>query len=181
MRFRAVDLAGVYVVEIEPHVDERGFFARIFAEEEFATRGLPTRFPHGNLSRNSRAGTLRGLHYNAAPAREAKLVRCTAGAIWDVVVDLRRDSPTRFRWFGLELTAERSDALFIPEGLAHGFVTLSDSSDVLYLMSRAYTPGAARGVRWDEPRFGIRWPSAPVVMSEQDRAHGDFDEATFDG
>jgi len=181
MRIRAAELKGVYVVEMEPHLDERGFFARVFAEEEFAAAGLPIRFPHQNLSRNTRAGTLRGLHFNEASTREAKLVRCTSGAIWDVVVDLRRDSPTRFRWFGLELSADKGNAVFVPEGLAHGFVTLADLSDVFYHMSRPYTPGAGRGARWNDPRFGIRWPVEPVVMSEQDRSYPDFDEATFDG
>lgn len=181
MRFREIDLPDVYVVELEPHTDERGFFARAFAEEEFAARGLPTRFPHWNLSRNARAGTLRGLHYNAAPWREAKLVRCTAGAIWDVVVDLRAGSRTRLRWFGVELSAERGDTLFVPEGLAHGFITLRDATDVLYQISRPYEPGAARGARWNDQRLAIAWPRAPSVMSKQDRELPEFDEATFDG
>lgn len=170
VRFRESDLQGAFVVELEPHVDERGFFARAFTEEDFAEHGLPVRYPHLNLSRNTRAGTLRGLHFNATPWREAKVVRCTSGAIWDVIVDLRAGSPTRFRWFGIELTAERGDSLFVPEGFAHGFVTLRDASDVTYQMSRVYEPRAARGVLWSDERLAIRWPIAPVVISDWDRS-----------
>jgi dTDP-4-dehydrorhamnose 3,5-epimerase len=181
MRFEETELAGAFLVRLEPHVDTRGFFARTFCEEEFAARGLPTRFPQCNLSRNARAGTLRGMHYNAAPHREAKLVRCTAGAIWDVIVDMRAGSPTRLRWVGVELDAERQDALFIPEGFAHGFITLRDGTDVTYQMGRAYVAGAARGLRWDEPRLGIRWPRPPAVLSERDATWPALDEAAFDG
>ena len=176
-----MDLPDLVLVEIEPRRDGRGFFARAFAEEEFAQRGLPTYYPHWNLSRNTAEGTLRGMHYNAAPFREAKLVRCTSGAIWDVVVDLRATSPTRFRWIGVELTAERGEALLIPEGFAHGFVTLCRDADVFYQMSRPYTAEAARGFRWDDPRIGIRWPRDPAVVSDKDRGFRPFDESTFDG
>jgi dTDP-4-dehydrorhamnose 3,5-epimerase len=181
MRFRETELAGAFVVELSPHADERGFFARTFCEEEFAARGLPARFPQSNLSRNGRAGTLRGMHYNSAPHREAKLVRCTSGAIWDAIVDLRAGSPTRLRWLGLELTAESGDALFVPEGFAHGFLTLQDSTDVSYWMGRSYVAGAARGFRWDDPRIGIRWPRPPALLSGRDAGWAAFDEATFDG
>jgi dTDP-4-dehydrorhamnose 3,5-epimerase len=169
MRFSETPLRGAYVIELAPQGDERGFFARAFADEEFASRGLPTQFPHCNLSRNDRRGTLRGLHFNAAPHEEAKLVRCVRGAIWDVIVDLRAGSPTRLRWFGAELTAERGEALFVPEGFAHGFIALTDGADVFYMMGKRYTPGAARGLRWDEARLGIEWPMKPVTMSERDR------------
>jgi dTDP-4-dehydrorhamnose 3,5-epimerase len=181
MRFREAEVPGVYVIELEPKVDDRGFFARAFAKEEFAAHGLPSEFPHHSMSRNTRAATLRGLHYNAAPLREAKLVRCTRGAVWDVVVDLRLGSPTWLRWSAVALTAERGEALLIPEGLAHGFITLADSCDVYYQLSRTYAPEAARGLRWNDPRLGIRWPQAPVVISERDRNFPDFDETTFDG
>lgn len=181
MRFREAELPGVFVIELEPNFDERGFFARAFAEEEYAAHGLPTEFPHHALSRNTRTGTLRGLHYNAAPLREAKVVRCTSGAIWDVVVDLRAGSPTRLRWVAVTLSAERGEALFIPEGLAHGFITLADSCDVFYQLSRTYAPEAARGLRWNDPRVAISWPLAPAVISERDRTLPDFDESTFDG
>ncbi len=181
MKFRETELAGAFVVALEPHADERGFFARTFCEEEFAARGLPTRFPQANLSRNLRRATLRGLHYNAAPHRESKLVRCTAGAIWDAIVDLRPASPTYLQSLGVELTAESGDALFVPEGFAHGFITLRDQTDVEYLMGSSYVAGAARGVRWDDGRLGIRWPLPPEVISLRDRELPLFDAAVFDG
>jgi len=181
MRFSETELPGAFLIELEPTADERGSFARVFCEEEFGARGLPTRFPQWNLSRNTWAGTLRGMHYNAAPHREAKLVRCTAGAIWDAIVDLRPGSPKRFRWLGLELSAERGNALFIPEGFAHGFVTLREGTEVFYQMGAAYAPGAARGLRWNDPRIGIRWPVHPTVINERDRTWPDFEEVAFDG
>jgi dTDP-4-dehydrorhamnose 3,5-epimerase len=181
MRFRETALPGALIVELERHRDERGFFARSFCEEEFAAHGLPVRFPQSNVSRNSRAATLRGMHYNAAPHAEAKLVRCTSGAIWDVIVDLRRGSPERFRSVGVQLTAESGDALFVPEGFAHGFITLRDETEVLYMMGRAYVAGAARGLRWNDPRLGIAWPMAPAVLSDRDASWPGFDEASFDG
>jgi dTDP-4-dehydrorhamnose 3,5-epimerase len=181
MRFRELRLQGAFLVELAPHADERGFFARTFCEEEFAAHGLPTRFPQQNLSRNARRGTVRGLHYNAAPHRESKVVRCTAGAIWDVIVDLRAGSATRFQWTAVELTAASGAALFVPEGFAHGFVSLADATDVHYLMGRPFVADAARGLRWNEPRFGIEWPLAPAVISERDRGYPDLDEARFDG
>jgi dTDP-4-dehydrorhamnose 3,5-epimerase len=179
--FRDTGLAGVYVIELEPHVDDRGFFARSYSDDEFAAHGLPTRWPESNLSRNTRRHTLRGMHYNAAPHRETKLVRCVRGAIWDAVVDLRVDSPTRFRWFGVELSAETCDALLVPEGFAHGFLTLTDDADVLYQMSAVYVANAGRGLRFDDPRVGIAWPVKPLVIHERDRTYPDFDAATFDG
>ena len=181
MRFDQTELAGAWVVRLEPHEDVRGSFARTFCEEEFAAHGLPTRFPQSNLSRNTRAGTLRGMHYNAAPHSEAKLVRCTAGAVWDVIVDLRKGSPTRLRWIGVTLDAERGDALFIPEGFAHGFITLRDRTDVSYQMGRSYVAAAARGFRWDDRRIGIRWPREPAVVGERDEQWPPFDEAQLDG
>ncbi|HTO99673.1 MAG TPA: dTDP-4-dehydrorhamnose 3,5-epimerase [Myxococcales bacterium] len=181
MRFRETALAGAWLIELERHADERGFFARSFCEQEFGAHGLPVRFPQCNVSRNRLEGTLRGMHYNAAPHREAKLVRCTAGAIRDVIVDLRRGSPTRFQSLAVELTAEGGDALFVPEGFAHGFLTLAGESEVFYMMSRAYVPGAARGLRWNDPRLAIRWGREPRVLSGKDAAWPDFDEASFDG
>jgi dTDP-4-dehydrorhamnose 3,5-epimerase len=181
VRFRETPLGGAFVVELDPVSDERGFFARAYCAEEFAARGLPTFFPQANLSRNARAGTLRGLHYNAAPHREAKLVRCVAGSIWDAIVDLRVGSPTRLRWFAAELSAARGEALFVPEGFAHGFVTLADGSDVFYQMGGVYAPGAARGARFDDPAFSIQWPREPAVMSERDRSYPPFDPDAFDG
>jgi dTDP-4-dehydrorhamnose 3,5-epimerase len=181
MRFEETELEGSFVIELERRSDERGFFARTFCEREFAAHGLPTRFPQSNLSSNLRAGTLRGLHYQAAPFREPKLVRCVMGAIYDVIVDLRAGSPTRCRWFGAELSAENGRALYVPEGFAHGFVTLADDSFVYYHMGAFYEAGAQRGVRWNDPAFGIRWPRPPLSMTDKDANHPDFDPANFDG
>lgn len=174
MRFVPLELPGVCLVEIEPSEDERGFFARAFCEREFAAHGLPTRFPQCNISWNRQALTLRGMHFQAEPHREAKLVRCIAGALHDVVVDLRPDSPTRLRWLGVDLDAERRAALFVPEGFAHGFLTLRPRTEVYYHMGESYVPGAARGFRWDDPLFAIRWPADPAVVSERDRTYPAF-------
>jgi len=174
MRFSELKLSGVFLIELAPHVDERGFFARTFCENELAEHGLPTRFPQCNLSRNTRAGTLRGMHFEAPPSHESKLVRCVSGAIWDAVVDLRPSSPTRMQWVGLELTARAGQALFVPPGFAHGFLTLVDETDVFYHMGDFFKPGAARGARWNDPLFGISWPAAPVVISERDASYPDL-------
>jgi len=175
--FHATPLDGAYVVEQERLGDERGFFARTWAVEELAAHGLDTRVAHMNTSYNARAGTLRGLHLQAQPHAEAKLVRATRGAIFDVAVDLRRHSPSYLRWHAVELDEDGGLAFFIPAGCAHGFATLSDSSEVLYVMSVAYAPQAAGGVRWDDPAFAIEWPPAPPggwTMTERDRTWPDF-------
>jgi dTDP-4-dehydrorhamnose 3,5-epimerase len=181
MLFEQTELPGAYLIEIERRPDERGFFARTFCEREFAEHGLPVRFPQCNLSNNLRAGTLRGMHYQAAPLWEAKLVRCVRGAVYDVIIDLRPDSPARYRWLGAELSADNGRALYVPEGFAHGFITLADHTDVFYHMSEFFRPDGARGLRWDDPRFGIRWPIAPSVISERDATYPDFDPVRFDG
>jgi dTDP-4-dehydrorhamnose 3,5-epimerase len=181
MNFHPTPLSGAVLVELSPHPDERGFFARTFCEEEFAAHGLPARFPQANLSRNSRRGTLRGMHYNAAPFREPKLVRCARGAIWDVIVDLRDGSPTRLRWIGVTLSAAQGNALFVPEGFAHGFLTMEEETDVEYLMGRSYAADAARGFPWNDPRIGIEWPAQPEVIGARDLQWPPFDEARFDG
>jgi len=181
VRFQETPLRGAVVVELEPRRDERGFFARTYCDREFAAAGLPIVWPQSNLSRNARAGTLRGMHWNAAPHREAKVVRCVAGAIWDAIVDLRAHSPTRLHWFGLELSAEAGNALYVPEGFAHGFVTLREGTDVFYQMGRAFEAGAGRGFRWDDPRVGIAWPVTPTTISERDRTYPDLDPADPDG
>ncbi len=178
MRFTELELSGVFLIELSVNADERGFFARTFCERELAEHGLPVRFPQCNLSRNTRAKTLRGLHYEALPSSEYKLVRCAAGAIWDVVVDLRPGSPTRFKWVGVELSAEQGQALFVPPGFGHGFLTLADATDVFYHMGDFYRPGAGRGARYDDPLFGIRWPHPPSVISERDATYPDFDGAS---
>jgi|SRR5579871_2998913 len=179
MRFTETPLAGAYVVDVEPHPDERGVFARTFCADDFAGRGLDPRVVQASISFNRRAGTLRGLHYQAAPHGEAKLIRCTAGAIFDVVVDLRPDSPTYTRHFAVALTATDRRALYVPVGFAHGFQTLVDETEVLYQMSTPYAPASARGVRWNDPAFAIAWPPASDrIMSERDRTYPDFDRET---
>jgi dTDP-4-dehydrorhamnose 3,5-epimerase len=170
-------LPGAYVVELEPLRDERGWFARTFDAAAFAELGLDPAVVQCNTSFNERAGTLRGMHFQADPHGEPKLMRCTRGAVFDVLVDLRPDSPAFRRWFGIELRAGGPATLFAPAGLAHGFQTLEDASEVHYQMGAPYVPGAARGVRWDDPAFGIAWPEPPPggrVMSERDATYPDF-------
>ena len=164
-------LDGAFVVEPEPVRDDRGFFARSFCQNEFRARGLDPAVAQCNISFNSRRGTLRGLHFQVKPHEEAKLVRCTRGAIWDVIVDLREVSPTRYQWFSVDLSADNHRALYVPPGFAHGFQTLVDDSEVLYLMSEFYHPESARGLRWDDPAFGISWPYADPVISSRDRSY----------
>jgi dTDP-4-dehydrorhamnose 3,5-epimerase len=174
MIFRDTGIDGVWVIEPERIEDERGFFARTWDPDEFAERGLNPDLAQCSISFNRTRGTLRGLHYQAAPHEEAKLVRCTAGAIFDVAVDLRPHSSTFRDWFGIELSAENRLALYIPEGCVHGFLTLADDSQVHYQISQAYVPDAGRGVRWDDPAFAIRWPGDVVVINERDRSYPDF-------
>jgi dTDP-4-dehydrorhamnose 3,5-epimerase len=180
VRFEPTPLSGAWVIELERHADERGSFARAFCEVEFAEHELPIHFPQANLSSNNEAGTLRGLHFNRAPYGEAKLVRCVRGALFDVIVDLRRDSPTRWGWFGVDLSADNGRALLIPDGFAHGFITREAATDVLYHMSRVHRPDAGRGIRWDDPSIGIGWPSVPRVISHRDATYSSIDKATFD-
>jgi dTDP-4-dehydrorhamnose 3,5-epimerase len=177
MRFEETRLAGAYLIDLEPHADERGFFARAFCEREFVAHGLPPRFPQCNISRNERMGTLRGMHFDAAPAPEAKLVRAVTGAIYDVIVDLRATSPTFLAWVAVELSAESGRALFVPGGFAHGFLTLTARTDVFYHMSDFFRPDSARGFRWNDPRFNIRWPAPPAVISPRDAAYPDWNAA----
>jgi dTDP-4-dehydrorhamnose 3,5-epimerase len=178
MRFVETPLSGVIAIEPERLGDERGWFARTFDRDVFRARGMNPDVIQANASFNERAGTLRGMHYQAEPHGETKVVRCVRGAIFDVAVDIRVVSPTRARWHGVELSAENGLALYIPAGFAHGFQTLSEDSEVHYLMGTPYVPEAARGVRWDDPAFGIGWPPAPPegrVISERDAAYPDFD------
>lgn len=172
MRFVETAIAGVVVVELEEHEDERGSFARTWCRDEMAGAGLASELAQCSLSRNRRAGTLRGLHFQRAPHEEAKLVRCTQGAIFDVAVDLRPGSPTRGRWFGVTLEPESGRALYVPEGCAHGFQTLVDDTDVTYMISTPYVPDASAGVRWDDPLLAIDWPKVDGerTISERDRA-----------
>ncbi len=167
-------LQGLMVVEAEPVADVRGLFARLHCPEELTDAGHPFTPAQTSLSRNTRAGTLRGMHYQPAPYAETKLVRVTRGRIFDVAVDLRPGSPTHRRWTGVELSAENLKALLIPEGFAHGFITLEDETDVLYQISPAFRPGRDAGVRWDDPAFAIAWPMAPQVISERDAQYPDY-------
>jgi dTDP-4-dehydrorhamnose 3,5-epimerase len=174
MIFKDTGIDGVWVIEPERHEDERGFFARTWDPDEFAERGLNPELAQCSISFNRARGTLRGLHHQAEPHEEAKLVRCTSGAIFDVAVDLRPDSSTFRDWFGVELSAENRLALYVPEGCAHGFLTLADDSEVHYQISQAYAPDAGRGVRWDDPAFAIGWPGDVVVINERDGSYPDF-------
>ena len=174
MKIAPTPLPGVMLVRVAPHGDERGLFARTYDAEEFAAAGLPAHWPQCNTSWNAARGTLRGMHYQRAPYEEPKLVRCTRGRIYDVAIDLRPGSPSFCRSFGVELSAERRDALFIPGGCAHGFLTLADDSEVFYMMGEVYRPEAAAGVRWNDPAFAVAWPFAPVTMAERDAGWPDF-------
>jgi len=176
MLFRETELKGAYVVEPERIVDERGFFARTWCRNEFETNGLNPNLVQCNLSFNEKKGTLRGMHYQIAPHAETKLVRCTAGAIFDVIVDLRPDSGTFKRWTGVELNADNRFMLYIPEGFAHGFLTLSANAEVFYQMSEFYSAEHAQSVRWNDPTFNIHWPGEVLVISERDRSLPDFNK-----
>jgi dTDP-4-dehydrorhamnose 3,5-epimerase len=173
--FKQTKLAGVMEVLPEPKTDERGFFARTWCQKEFGAQGLNPRLVQCNLSVNIRKGTLRGMHYQAPPYSEAKLVQCIKGEIYDVVLDLRAGSATYKKWIGEVLTAEQHNMLYIPEGCAHGFLTLADDTEVFYQMSEFYQPEAARGIRWNDPAFRIDWPAAVQVISERDRTYPDLE------
>ncbi|MEX2156218.1 MAG: dTDP-4-dehydrorhamnose 3,5-epimerase [Gemmatimonadales bacterium] len=174
MIFTPLELAGAMLVDLERHADERGFFARTWCQQEFRSAGLSDRLVQASISHNRCRGTLRGMHYQEPPHAEEKLVRCTHGAIWDVIIDLRPASPTYLRHLGVELCADTGRALFIPTGFAHGFQTLRDDSQVFYQMSHFYAPAAARGIRWNDPRFGIEWPATPPLLHPRDGAYPDF-------
>ena len=174
MRFEATPLADVWLIRLDAHVDARGFFARTFCAEEFAAHGLTTTFEQSSISRNTRMGTLRGMHYQPEPYAETKFVRCIRGAIFDVAVDLRPGSPTRGQWYAHTLTADAGEALYVGRGLAHGFQTLCDDTDVLYQISPAFTAGHGAGVRWNDPSFAIAWPRAEAILSERDAAYPEW-------
>jgi dTDP-4-dehydrorhamnose 3,5-epimerase len=174
VKFHATDIPGVFIVGAEPNMDERGFFARLYSPDEFASAGIDFAPVQVNLSRNIHRHTLRGMHYQNFPHAEAKLVHVTHGAVYDVVVDLRPESPAFGRWVAFELDADTGRALFVPEGCAHGFLTLAPQTDVLYHMGRMHVAGQARGYRWNDPTLDIRWPAEPAFMSPADRAWPDF-------
>jgi len=170
MIFTPTELPGVWLIDLELKTDERGFFARTYCEQEFAAHGLQTCWPQCNTSFTKTRGMVRGLHFQAEPRPEIKLVRCVAGAVWDVVVDVRRDSPTFGRWQSFELTGENRRTLYIPAGYAHGFQCLTDACEMYYQMSDFYVPELAGGVRWNDPALGITWPIAATIVSERDDA-----------
>lgn len=176
MHFVETPLRGAWVVELDRHVDDRGFFARAFCADEFQEHGINPTVAQTNMSHSPLAGTLRGLHYQLPPAEEAKFLRCVSGRLWDVMVDLRPTSATYRQWFGVELSAANGKAVYVPEGFAHGYLTLQDDSTALYTVSVPYTPGTERGLRYDDPALGIAWPREPVVLSDKDRSWAKLDE-----
>ena len=177
MKFRETDLAGAYLVELERHGDDRGFFARLFCRAEFSQQGLVAGFVQMNNSLSKDQGTLRGMHYQLSPRAETKLVRCIRGAIWDCVLDLRPQSPTFGKSYGEYLTAENRTMMYVPKGCAHGFITVADNAEVIYLVDEFYAPEAERIVRWNDSKFAIQWPLEPSVISDKDANAHDFDSA----
>jgi dTDP-4-dehydrorhamnose 3,5-epimerase len=175
MIFLKTKIPGVFEIHIEAKPDDRGFFARTWCQQEFEAQGLSGRLVQCNLSFNTRKGTLRGMHYQTAPHEEAKLIRCTKGAIYDVVLDLRQQSSTFKDWIAVVLTSEKRNLVYVPEGCAHGFLTLEDQSEVSYQMSELWKNESARGVRWNDPAFHIRWPEKVEVISDRDRTYPDFE------
>ncbi|MDE2681708.1 MAG: dTDP-4-dehydrorhamnose 3,5-epimerase [Verrucomicrobiota bacterium] len=176
MKFTETKIAGVFVIELERHKDARGWFARAWCREEFAAYGLPTDLAQTNISYNPQRGTVRGMHFQTAPHAEVKLIRCVAGAVHDVALDLRPESPTFKQSVATELSADNGLAMFLPEGLAHGFQTLTDNATLFYQMSTPYAPESASGVRWDDATFQIEWPIAEAIVCERDAAFPDFTE-----
>ena len=174
MIFTETTLKGAFLLELEKREDERGFFARTWCQREFESHDLHKLWVQCNISFNRQKGTLRGLHYQTPPYEEAKLIRCTRGALYDVIIDLRPDSPTFMQWVAAELTADNCRLLYIPEGFAHGFQTLTDETEIFYQMSQFYAPEYAGGVRWDDPALNIAWPAAARTISERDRSYPDL-------
>lgn len=174
MQFKATGIEGLVELEVTPHEDERGGFARTYDEDAFAGAGLPTHWPQCNTSWNRRRGTLRGMHFQLAPTEEPKLVRCTAGRVFDVAVDLRRESLTYRAWIGVELAAAKRNMLFIPAGMAHGFLTLEDDCEIYYQMGAKFDGALQRGVRWNDPAFAVAWPFEPIVISARDAGYADY-------
>jgi dTDP-4-dehydrorhamnose 3,5-epimerase len=171
MLFHETPLPGAFLLDVQEHHDERGFFARTFCRREFQAVGLNPDIAQCNLSFSRRKGTLRGMHWQVSPHQEAKLVSCLRGAIYDVIIDLREESPTYLQYFGVELSSSNHTSLYIPEGFAHGFQTLHDETEVFYQMSQFYSPEHQRGIRWDDPAFGIAWPPAERIINERDRSY----------
>ena len=175
MIFNKTPLPGAYIIDLEKKGDDRGFFARVFCKQEFKQHELETEFVQINNSLSAKKGTLRGMHYQLDPHAEVKVVRCIKGRLWDVILDIRPNSPTFGQWFGAELSAENRRMMYVPKGFAHGFITLEDDSEAIYLVSAYYAPEFERGIRWNDPKFNIQWPIEPQVISDKDRNHPDFD------
>ena len=179
MIFTETPLHGAFIIDLERHEDERGFFARTFCRNEIEAHGLNISVTQCNISHSLRKGTLRGMHFQLPPMQEAKLVRCIRGALFDAIVDLRHDSPTFCQWTGVDLTADNGRSLYVPEGFAHGILTLTDNTELHYQISQFYDPDLGAGVRYDDPAFNIAWPIQPDVINERDRTWPDFDPATL--
>lgn len=177
MKFIDTPIQGAYLIELEKRGDDRGFFARVFCMREFLQQGLASAFVQVNDSLSAEKGTLRGMHYQLAPRTETKLIRCINGTLWDVILDLRPDSPSFGKWFGAELSAANRRMMYAPKGCAHGFVALTDNVESFYMVDEFYSPEHERGVRWNDPRFNIAWPIAPTLISDKDSNHPDFDPA----
>lgn len=174
MKFTETKLKGAFIIDIEKLEDERGFFARSWCVNEMKEHDINVNILQTNISYNKTKGTLRGMHYQIEPYQEAKLVRCSRGSIFDVIIDLRKDSSTFKQWIGVELSAENYKMLYIPEDFAHGFITIEDNTEVSYLMSEIFVPGAGATIRWNDPLFNIKWPLDPVIMSEKDKSQTDY-------
>jgi len=179
MIFTETKLKGAFIIDVKRLEDERGFFGRAWCKKEFETLGLNSDAVQANVSQNKLAGTLRGLHYQTEPFTESKTVRCTEGSIFDVIVDLRSGSPTYKQWVGVTLTSQSFRMLYVPDGFAHGFITLEDNSAVHYMVTQYYTPGAEKGIRYDDPAFNIEWPLTPALVSDRDLIHPPYTETAF--
>jgi dTDP-4-dehydrorhamnose 3,5-epimerase len=177
MIFNETPLKGAYLIELEKRGDDRGFFARAFCEKEFAQHNLISHFCQVNNSLSAQKGTLRGMHYQLAPKAETKVVRCIRGGLYDMILDLRKDSATFGKSYGAELSAENRRMLYVPKGFAHGFITLTVDCEAFYFVDEFYSPEHERGVRWNDPKFKLNWPAQPAVLSDKDKAHRDFDPA----
>ena len=178
MLFTETPLNGAYTIELEKRGDERGFFARFFCVEEFSELNLDSNIVQINNSLSTDKATLRGIHYQLAPKQETKIVRCIKGGLWDVIVDLRAQSQTFLKWYGSELNAENRKMMFVPKGFGHGFITLQENTEALYLVTEFYLPSLERGIRWNDPKIGIEWPLTPKIISDKDNNHPDFNEET---
>jgi len=174
MKFNKTKLNGAYTIDLDKREDERGFFARLFCINEFDGEGMDRNVVQINNSLSKDKGTLRGIHYQLNPKAETKIVRCIKGSLWDVIVDLRPDSPTFLQWFGETLSAENRRMMFVPKGFGHGFITLEPDTEAIYLVTEFYSPEHERGLRWNDPNIGIEWPIEPLIISEKDKHHKDF-------